>query len=358
MTMLVVGGGLVGRRTAARLARERDGVVLLGRSRRPARLDGVRTTVGDPGRAAPDAQVAVLATASRDQPALAELFLRRGVHVVATADDIVSVQTLWELGRVARAHDACLVAGAAYAPGLSSLLAAWVAARFDDVFQIDTARFGTGGPACARQHHRSMNAIALEVRGGQLRRVRGGSGRRLVWFPEPVGGADCYHAGLAEPFLLHRAFPDVERIQARQSATRRDRLTAALPMLRPPHAEGLVGGLSVEVRGRIGDRIEHRVVGATGAPATGAAFTAAAMAEILSAAPWAPGVASPATVADPAAPLRQIGVGEGVRLWAYDGSTTPGEPSAIHAAKKWKVVRSGPHSLYLGPAADLSGSFA
>ena len=77
----------------------------------------------------------------------------------------------------------------------------------------------------------------------------GGSGRELYWFPEPVGALDCYRADIADPLLLHAAFPDVTRISARRSARRRDRFTARLPMLSPPHEEGGVGAVRVELRG-------------------------------------------------------------------------------------------------------------
>ena len=77
----------------------------------------------------------------------------------------------------------------------------------------------------------------------------GGTGRELCWFPEPVGALDCYRADIADPLLLHAAFPDVTRISARRSARRRDRFTARLPMLSPPHEEGGVGALRVELRG-------------------------------------------------------------------------------------------------------------
>ena len=48
---------------------------------------------------------------------------------------------------------------------------------------------------------------------------------------------------------LRDVFPDAVRISARVSANRRDRLTAWLPMLSPPHREGGVGAVRVEVRG-------------------------------------------------------------------------------------------------------------
>jgi len=48
---------------------------------------------------------------------------------------------------------------------------------------------------------------------------------------------------------MQKARPELQRITARVSATRRDRLTARLPMLAPPHAEGGVGGIRTEIRG-------------------------------------------------------------------------------------------------------------
>jgi hypothetical protein len=77
----------------------------------------------------------------------------------------------------------------------------------------------------------------------------GGSGRELCWFPDPVGPHDCYRAELTDPLVMHAAFPAIARISARVSATRRDRLTSRMPMLSPPHREGGVGAVRVEVRG-------------------------------------------------------------------------------------------------------------
>lgn len=45
------------------------------------------------------------------------------------------------------------------------------------------------------------------------------------------------------------------------SATRRDRLVARLPMMIPPHAEGGVGAVRVEVRGRRGGERGTEILG-------------------------------------------------------------------------------------------------
>ena len=84
---------------------------------------------------------------------------------------------------------------------------------------------------------------------GQATTVRAGTGRELAWFPEPVGAYDCYFAEVPSPVVLHQSFPEASRISARMSANRRDRFTSRLPMLTPPHNEGGVGALRVEVRG-------------------------------------------------------------------------------------------------------------
>jgi hypothetical protein len=143
------------------------------------------------------------------------------------------------------------------------------------VDEVHVAKVGTGGPSCARQHHQALAAPALDWRDGDWERRSGGSGRQLFWFPEPVGAVDCYRAALPEPHLLAAAFPDATRLTARMGATRRDRLTARLPMLRRPHPEGELGGVRVEVRGRQGAVLDERVLGAVDRPAVAAGTVAA-----------------------------------------------------------------------------------
>jgi hypothetical protein len=79
--------------------------------------------------------------------------------------------------------------------------------------------------------------------------------------------------------LLHRCFPEVQRISAKVAATRRDRLTARLPMLRPPHVGGNVGAVRVEARGALAGGERRTVIaGASGRAAGLAAAVCAAAA--------------------------------------------------------------------------------
>jgi hypothetical protein len=210
------------------------------------------------------ADVAVLCSPGPHATLAADLLIH-GVHVVSVNDDTDDVAELLSLDGVAATCATTLVVGAALAPGLSGLLARHLGEQLTVVDEIHVAMHGTGGRACARQHHRALGARSLGWRDGDWIEQAGGTGRELNWFPEPIGAVDCYRAAVADPLLLHEAFPTAGRISARVSATRRDRLTARLPMLAPPRRHGDVGGIRVEVRGAsgAGARITH-VAGASG----------------------------------------------------------------------------------------------
>ena len=224
----------------------------------------------------------VILCAPAPHNSLATTFLERGLDVVSVSDDPDDVRALIALDERARENGIRLIAGAAASPGMTGLLAAELALRFDTVDEIHVAFHGTGGPSCARQHHRALGADAIGWHDDEWIERPGGSGRELLWFPEPVGGKDCYRAQLADPIVLKRAFPEVERISARVSATRRDRLTARLPMMSPPHAEGGLGGLRVEVRGSRDGRRVTEVAGIAERTAVIAASVAASVADHLS----------------------------------------------------------------------------
>jgi len=223
--------------------------------------------------------VVVLAHGGQHAPIVPAL-LARDVHVVTVGDALDDAAALVDLD-----VDGCagsLVVGAALSPGLSGLLARHLATGLDTIDEIHVAVHGTAGPACAREHHRSLSGLSPAWRDGRWVDHVGGSGRELCWFPEPVGAKDSYRARIASPLLIHRSFPDVDRISVRRSARRRDRFTAWLPMLRPPHPEGGVGALRVEVRGAdaTGAR-QCLIAGVAELVGTTAAATAASFATAL-----------------------------------------------------------------------------
>jgi saccharopine dehydrogenase-like NADP-dependent oxidoreductase len=280
----VLGAGAVGSRAVRQLASTPavDAVSVAdldpGRAERcVAAIDDERVTVSGAGEAwAAGADVGVVASPAGGHRREAERLLEQGAAVVSTSDDPDDVSALLDLDAEARERRTWVVAGAAFAPGLTDLLAAHAASTFDAVDEVHVARVGTGGPACARAHHRALRGGEVQDwRDGAWVRRRAGSGRELCWFPDPVGAADCYRAAVADALLLVPAFPGVRRVTGRVGANRRDRLTSWLPMLRRPHPEGATGATRVEVRGRRGTGRDTVVLGALDRPAVAAGAVAA-----------------------------------------------------------------------------------
>jgi len=258
----VVGAGAVGARLARAVLAADVSVELEIDDNQPEVASTLVAALGDRARAAGERGVhhlepdVVVLARPRSHLDIAGKALSAGIHVVSVSDDLDDVRALLTLDRLARRHEATIVVGAAMSPGLSGLVARHLASRLDQLDEIHVAVHGTGGPECAIQHHRALGGTALGWHNRAWMERPAGSGRELAWFPEPIGAKDCYRAELVDPLVLPRAFPEVERVTARMSATRRDRLTARLPMLTPPHPEGAVGGLRVELRGqRNGERI-------------------------------------------------------------------------------------------------------
>jgi hypothetical protein len=259
-----------------------------------------------------------------DHAEMALRLLERDLHVVTVGDSLDDSRTLLTVSDSVAAAGVSLVVGAAMSPGLSGLISRHLANQLDTVDEIHIAVHGTAGPACARAHHRSLSGLSIGWHDGGWVDYVGGSGRELCWFPEPVGALDCYRARISAPLYLHATFPDVHRISARRSARRRDRFTAWLPMLSPPHDEGGIGALRVEVRGsnENGGR-ECLIAGVAELVGTAAAATAAAFVMAVLERRLPPGlvIASDATLATD--DLLRVVQSFGVRLQEFTGVPQP-----------------------------------
>ena len=289
-SVAVVGLGVVGSRVARQLTSSSISVVVHDR-RSEVQIGAARSLKAesfnelsalDPAKT----PVVVLAIPA-PQGVMARVLVEAGFHVVCTTDDVDDITALLALDDLARSRSVSVVVGASASPGLSGLLVSELLTRFDEIDEIHVGVHGTGGPSCARQHHRALAGEAPGWHDNEWIRRPGGSGRELLWFPEPIGGRDCYRAELADPIVLHTAFPAATRISARVSATRRDRLTARLPMMSPPHAEGGVGGVRVEVRGSLGRERRTEVAGVAERVGIIAGAVAASAASMV--ASWRPG---------------------------------------------------------------------
>ena len=259
------------------------------------------------------------------------MLLTEHCPVVSAGDDVDDIAELLDLHAFAVEQECALVVGAALSPGLSGLLARHLSDQLAEVDEMHIAMHGTGGPACARQHHHALGSRGRGWHDGAWIERPGGSGRELVWFPEPIGPADCYRGALGDPLVLHRAFPAVDRISARISATRRDRLTARLPLLAPPHAGGDRGAIRVEVRGAAesGERITS-IVGAVGRTGDMAGTVAALFARESTQGRLAPGVVVAGDDSAVSARVLAGVVDAGVLLQEYTGIARPAK--AAHPA--------------------------
>ena len=322
--IVVFGAGATGVRIVRILAGNSQVCSVEVRDTDAARLEEVSSSLGPSavighGTSIPDAtDLVVTATTPGTQAALALGAVRAGAAVVTTTDEMIEARDLLALDQQARRQGVSVVVGAGYMPGLTCLLARVGAAEFEAVNEIHVAKVGTGGPACARQHHRALSGLAVDWRDGRWTRRPGGSGRELCWFPDPVAGRDCYRGALPDALLLVPAFPGVERVTARMAATRRDRLTAPLPMMRRPHPEGGVGAVRVELRGWRGGERRVVVLGSQARPAEGAAVVAASTALHLIDNDAEPGAKGLALIANPRGLLRTV-TAMGLRSSRFEG---------------------------------------
>lgn len=285
---LVVGSGAVGGRACRQLVQDDSvrEVVLAGRriegSERLARQMGekVRPVLLDQ-LAGETFDVAVL-TVAPGHRRLAERCLSGGAHVVSTVTSETVVRELLELDATARAASRNLVVGAAFAPGLSCVLARHGSSGLDRVDEIEVAKTGTAGPACEAERwqaaHARLRFAGLRRRGAARTRAsfaRAGSSAgagsepggklrapELVWFPAPLGCVECRSGAFTDELLLSRAFPGATRVVVRAGDRPGVASRLAWPLRhRAERAEG-IGAVRVELRGTIGSAVEMRVLGA------------------------------------------------------------------------------------------------
>lgn len=327
--VLLLGAGAVGARAARQLVEAGDVDEVLVADPDAKRRAAVVASTGDKATDAGDhgrevtgpVDAVLLACPNGTHLDAARTHLGQGRPVVSCADGIDDVKGLLDLGPEAEARRVPVVVGAGLSPGLTCLLARHAARRFEAIDEVHVARSGTGGAACARAHHRALVGTSLDWRDGGWQRRPAGSGRELCWFPDPVGGQDCYRAELPDALLLVPPFPGVARVTARLSATRRDRITAHLPMLRTPHPEGLVGAARVEVRGRRHGGQDVVVLGVLDRPAVASGAVAAVALRWALAGRLPVGAHGLAAVDDTVGFLAEL-AHVGVKAAVFDGSAT------------------------------------
>ncbi len=343
MRVLLIGVGAVGARAGRQLLAlgPLDDLVVVDAD--TARAEAVAESYGAPARAvtansgaevvaaeAADGDVVVLGHPGGHRFA-AEAALAAGAHVVSVADSLPTVQELLALDSDARARGRNVVVGAGFSPGLTCVLASLAARRFERVEEVHVAKVGAGGPSCQRGRVEAAGEDGIDWRDGAWRHRRGGSGRGLCWFPDPVRGVDCYCAALPDPVLLRGAFPAATRLTARMGMSRRARFASRLPSLRRPDPDGDLGAVRVEVRGAHGASLDDRVLGAVDRPAV-AAGAVAAMATrwVLDGRVSGPGASGLAGRVEPGPFLAALAE-RGVKVAVFEGAQHGTPAPAAHA---------------------------
>ena len=266
--LLLVGAGAVGRRTARTLV-ETDGIDrVLVADKDAARANQVAEALGEEAEAIewspadplpPGVTAVAVAADAGVERTVVERALERRVPVACSSDDPDGVRGLLDLDDTAREAGVAVAAACGLAPGLSDVLARHAADALDSVTEVHVARAGWAGPAGAGMLHRSHRGVALEWRDGTWVRERAGSGRQMVWFPQPVGGLDCRRAASAQAQLLVGALPRLARVTMRAAPGPADGRRRR--QRRQPDSEGDWGAAWVEVRGRRGRAEEVLVYG-------------------------------------------------------------------------------------------------
>ena len=288
MRALVIGAGAVGTKVAQQLLSSNAVDKILLRDIEPEKLGVASKTLGSrvevehfPFPQNMDADVVVVASPRGTQLEAVKKAISLRRPTVVVSDGLSETVSILNLEKEAFELGVPVVVGTGFAPGLSCVLCAYGKTLLEQIEEIHVSKMGTGGPACALVHHRALSRMSFGWREDKWNKRLGGSGRELLWFPEPVGPQDCYHAALSDPILLHNAFPEVSRISAKMAATRRDRVTAFFPMLTPPHDEGGIGAIRVELRGSKNGVQENIVLGVSEHPALAAASVTALTTEYL-----------------------------------------------------------------------------
>lgn len=282
----VLGAGAVGVRAARELwVAEPWRPRIISRRVRPAPSIVPRTlqwqTVGNYESAIEDLDDTVghvVIATGESQAALARRAVSAGLNVITTTDDPTETERLLDLDHEARSRDLSVVVGAGFSPGLAGQLVALAAAMLDEISEVHIARTGIGGRACALERLRSARSTTREWRERRWVPAPSGSGRELVWFPEPIGGKDCYRVASGEAQLLVPAFPSLRTVTVKVAMSRKDRLMLPLPVIFATGSDDSVGALRVEVRGTMGARVETVVMAVLDQPAL---VSAAVITEVL-----------------------------------------------------------------------------
>ena len=125
-------------------------------------------------------QLLVISSSSGHHLETAQRAIKNGISVISTSNKISDVVGLLKLEDLAKENDAMIVAGSAFAPGLTYCVGRFCVKRLDSVDEIISLKMVQVDRMCA--HHRAMKRPSIEWCDGQWVRRPGGSGGNSFGF--------------------------------------------------------------------------------------------------------------------------------------------------------------------------------
>jgi hypothetical protein len=265
-TVLLVGAGAVGARTARQLVDTPGIDQLLIAARSSERASELAGAIGKDTRAVTldadvPAEVAAVAIAipGRAAARFAARALAAGVPAAAVTDDEEGLAGLLALDDRAQKAGVLVAAGCALVPGLGDVLARHAADGLDEADEVHVARVGVAGPECVAALRKARRDRPREWHDGAWLTPRR-LGSQLVWFPDPIGARECEVVAPGVE-LLRESLPEVRHASIRlgEPPLRRARVAA----LTGRSLDDGWGGARIEVwgwRGRAREAVVYGVI--------------------------------------------------------------------------------------------------
>lgn len=157
-----------------------------------------------------DAAVGCIGPFYRFAPRLARAAVKAGVNYVDICDDYGPLDEVLAMHEDAKSAGVTLITGLGWTPGITNLMARDGALQLDEVDEIRVAWVGGAqdaeGLAVVKHVFYAITGDVPTYQNGQWTRVRAGTGKEVVRFPEPFGDIEVFHCGHPEPITIPRYF--------------------------------------------------------------------------------------------------------------------------------------------------------
>lgn len=156
--------------------------------------------------------------------------IKAGVHYVSVCDDGWIANEIWERDEAAKSAGVTIVSGCGLSPGLTNFLVAHAEQELGTIDEalISVAVSSADAPGDASALHllAALSKPAEAFSDGIAHSEPGGSGPRLIYFPEPVGWVETFHSDHPEVKTLTRDRPGLRTLSFRMGLSERAAMDA------------------------------------------------------------------------------------------------------------------------------------